>query len=299
MLIDHSTCSNAPACGGDEARETERSTLVVGERGCKPLDCEDVSPSASELDSASLNIPQWPTPRNGRSLSSLEKQWLRASKELGGVIEESARQRRNRDIRETSPVSPSLRLGRGQRSMGNHNHAIGRNEESEGFIVTVKRWKLRGVKGPYCKYVVIEDNLPLESQALHQGKSRVPAKGRWDLSINTLPNREAGEEWNPNRMLWGLRFSRLWFSDWVKLVGEPSTGNLYTRFDEGRGGQPNWAAPSSTLLIVSILSIRKKSKLISCLHDYPRLEGRQFPCHQPQPERNARKRKSYCLFALS
>lgn len=34
--------------------------------------------------------------------------------------------------------------------MGNHNHAIGRLEESEGFIVMVKREKLRGVKGPYC-----------------------------------------------------------------------------------------------------------------------------------------------------
>ena len=200
MLIDHSTCSNAPACGGDKARETEWSALVAGERGRKPLDCEDASPSESKLDSASLRKSQWPTFQRWRSLTSLEKQWSEASKELGGVVEESARQRRNRNIRETSPVSPCPRSGRGQRSMGNHNHAIGRTEESEGFVVAMKRGNARGAKGPYCKYVAIEDNLPLESEALHQGKSRVPAKGRYDLSINALPNREAGEERKPDRM---------------------------------------------------------------------------------------------------
>ncbi|MFT5190793.1 MAG: hypothetical protein ACI957_003829, partial [Verrucomicrobiales bacterium] len=31
------------------------------------------------------------------------------------------------------------------------------------------------------------------------------------------------------------------------LVGEPSTGNLYTRFDEGRGGHAFGRVPSSTL----------------------------------------------------
>lgn len=155
MLIDHSTCSNAPACGGNKARETERSAKVAGERGQNLLDCEDASPSASELDSASLCYSQWPTFQMWRSLTSLEKQWLNASKELGGVIEVGACRRRNRDIRETSPVSPCPRSGRGQRSMGNHNHAIGRHEESEGFIVMVKREKLRGVKGPYCNYANI------------------------------------------------------------------------------------------------------------------------------------------------
>ena len=152
MLIDHSTCSNAPACGGDKARETERSVELAGERGCKPLDCEDASPSESELDSASLHKSQWPTFRKWRSLTSLEKQWSEASKELGGVIEESARRRRNRDIRETSPVSPSLRLGRGQRGMGNHNRANGRTEESEGFVVVLKRGNARGAKKPCLLY---------------------------------------------------------------------------------------------------------------------------------------------------
>ena len=176
MLIDHSTCSNAPACGGDKARETERSVELADERGCKLLDCEDASPSESELDSASLHKSQWPTFRMRRSLTSLEKQWSEVSKELGGVIEESARQRRNRDIRETSPVSPCPRPGRRQRSMGNHNHANGRTEESEGFIVTVKRWKLRGVKGPYCKQVKIEDNLLLRGNSPQRHKLS-PGKG--------------------------------------------------------------------------------------------------------------------------
>ena len=29
----------------------------------------------------------------------------------------------------------------------------------------------------------------------------------------------------------------------VKFAGEPSTENLYTRFDEGRGGLAEWAGP--------------------------------------------------------
>ena len=35
----------------------------------------------------------------------------------------------------------------------------------------------------------------------------------------------------------------------VKFAGESSTGNLYTRFDEGRGGLAFRLAPSSTLLV--------------------------------------------------
>ncbi|MFT5406381.1 MAG: hypothetical protein ACI9DF_005241, partial [Verrucomicrobiales bacterium] len=33
----------------------------------------------------------------------------------------------------------------------------------------------------------------------------------------------------------------------MNVAGEPSTGNLYTRFDEGRGGQAYGLVPSSTL----------------------------------------------------
>ena len=58
---------------------------MAGERGRKLLDCEDASPSESELDTASLHKSQWPTFQRWRSLTSLEKQWSEASKELGGV----------------------------------------------------------------------------------------------------------------------------------------------------------------------------------------------------------------------
>jgi hypothetical protein len=91
----------------------------------------------------------------------------------------------------------------GQRGMGNHNHANGRTEESEGFIVALKRGNARGVKGPHCKYVEIAYNQqPLESEALHQGTSPIPARRRYELTINTLPDGEADEERNPNRVKW-------------------------------------------------------------------------------------------------
>ena len=150
MLIDHSACSNASACEGDGSRETERSVELAGERGCKPLDSEDASPSESELDSASLHKSQWPTFQRWRSLTSLEKQWSEASKELGGVVEESACRRRNRNIREGSPVSDFQRSEDGQRAMGNHNHGTGWAESSEWFIGAMKQGNACGAKGPYC-----------------------------------------------------------------------------------------------------------------------------------------------------
>ena len=63
----------------------------------------------------------------------------------------------------------------------------------------------------------------------------------------------------------------------VKFAGEPSTGNLYTRFDEGRGG----LAPKSTLLssVVGLPAckwIRLRRNRIS-----PRRDGKKFaggPC---------------------
>ena len=39
--------------------------------------------------------------------------------------------------------------------MGNHNHAIGRSEVAEGFVVARKRVKARGAKEPYCKHAAI------------------------------------------------------------------------------------------------------------------------------------------------
>ena len=153
MSIDRSTCSDAPACGGDKARETERSASTAGEGGWKPSNRKGASLSASEHDSASLHYSQWPTFQKWRSLQLSIKQRSIAVEGLGGVIDESAHRRRIRANREASPVS--YRSGFGQRSMGNHNHAIGWSEVSEGSIVAGKRVKTRGAKGPYCKHATI------------------------------------------------------------------------------------------------------------------------------------------------
>ena len=156
MLIDRSTCSNASACGGDKARETKRSGLVAGEGGHNPLDCKGASLSASEHDSASLHYnPRWPTSQRWRSLQLSTKQRSSAVEGPGGVTDESAHRKRTRANREASPVSCRPRSGDGQRSMGNHNHAFGRSEVSEGSIVAGKRVKARGAKGPHCKHAAI------------------------------------------------------------------------------------------------------------------------------------------------
>jgi hypothetical protein len=178
MVIDRSTCSNAPARGGDKARETERSALVAGERGCSLLDCKGVSLSASEHVSASLRHSQWPSSRMMGGLTSPGKQRLRAPGGLGGVVVESAHRKRNRVIRETSPVFLCPRLGREQRGVGNHNYASGRSEESGGLVVARKRVKARGAKEPYCRHAGIETHQPFESLLSTNGIRRVPAKGR-------------------------------------------------------------------------------------------------------------------------
>jgi hypothetical protein len=153
MTIDRSTCSNAPARGGDKARETERSALLAGEGGGSLSDCEGASLSASEPDSASVHFtPQWPPSRKLGGLTFPVKQRSNAAGELSGVIEESAHRKRNRVTRETSLVSVRPRSGSGQRGVGNHNHALGQDEESAGSIVARKRVKARGAKRPCCKH---------------------------------------------------------------------------------------------------------------------------------------------------
>ena len=51
-----------------------------------------------------------------------------------------------RATRGASPVSFCPLSGVGQRSMGNHNYAIGRSEVAERFVVARKRVKARGAK---------------------------------------------------------------------------------------------------------------------------------------------------------
>ncbi len=241
MLIDRSTCSNASACGGDKARETKRSALMAGEGGWKPPDCKGASLSASEHDSASLHYnPRWPTSQRWRSLQLSTKQRSSAVEGPGGGTDESAHRKRTRVNREASPVS--YRSGFGQRSMGKHNHAISRSEDSEGSIVAGKRVKARGAKGPYCKHATIRKE---------GGRLRANSPLRKKLTPRPEMKLMAGKSVNPSSFCDGsstVRRRITFDSQTVKFAGEPSTGNLYTRFDEGRGG----LAPSSTLLPFSI-----------------------------------------------
>ena len=250
MLIDRSTCSNASACGGDKARETKRSALVAGEGGWKLPDCKGASLSAGEHDSASLRYnPRWPTSQGWRSLQLSTKQRSSAVEGPGGVADESAHRKRTRANREASPVSYRPRSGDGQRSMGNHNHAIGRSEVSEGSIVARKRVKARGAKGPYCKHATIKKEgarlrvklSPTENRSIH-----------CDGSSTARRRRRGGFVFPPCLTAWtGVNYRETTpnlDSQTVKFAGEPSTGNLCTRFDEGRGGLVEGPAPSSTLM---------------------------------------------------
>lgn len=57
MLIVRMTFSRAMACKGDQARETMRSSMKLhGKSRTVLLNDKDVSPNASELDSASLHV---------------------------------------------------------------------------------------------------------------------------------------------------------------------------------------------------------------------------------------------------
>ena len=47
---------------------------------------------------------------------------------------------------------------------------------------------------------IADNQQPLESEALHKGTSPVPARGRYELTINTLPDVEAVEERALNRI---------------------------------------------------------------------------------------------------
>ena len=261
MSIDRSTCSDASACGGDKARETKRSARVAGEGGWKPSDREGASLSASEHDSASLHYnPQWPTSQRWRSLQLSTKQRSRAVEGLGGVIDESAHRKRTRATRDASPVSYRPRSGVGQRSMGKHNHVIGRSEVSEGSIVARKRVKVRGAKGPHCKHATINrEGVRLRANLsstvkLTTGPGPKPVAGRSaNYSIlcdgsSTERRRTRGNfAFTPYLTAWkGVKSQRNdpdLDSLTVKFAGEPSTGNLYTRFDEGRGGLAEWAGP--------------------------------------------------------
>ena len=169
------------------------------------------------------------------------------------MTDESAHRKRTRANREASPVS--YRSGFGQRSMGNHNHAIGWSEVSEGSIVAGKRVKARGAKGPYCKHATIRKE---------GGRLRANSPLRKKLTPRPEMKLMAGKSVNPSSFCDGsstVRRRITFDSQTVKSAGEPSTGNLYTRFDEGRGGLAHWLAPSSTLLPFSLPSAETPGRL--------------------------------------
>jgi len=157
MLIAHSTFSCALAYKGNRVRETLRlQRHFCSEGGWSPLDGEDVSLSESELDSASLHYPMavkgpdFVKPAiNGEEMSVCSR-W---------AIRGDWRKRASKDYLR-SPGGPFRRWFERysiyQRSMGNHNHCICRQRESERSIVAVKWGNSHGAKGPYFSHVFIK-----------------------------------------------------------------------------------------------------------------------------------------------
>ena len=148
MLIVRSTCSCAPACGGDKARETRRSAPKVDEGGWYPPDNEVASPNASEPVSASLhhwraaNLPNVVKPAiggevtNGSIRQDARGEWgERATTEHARYPGEPLR----------SPVSA---VETGQGTQGSHNLRIPRQRQSDRLVVALKRGNSRGAKGP-------------------------------------------------------------------------------------------------------------------------------------------------------
>jgi len=156
MLIAHSTFSCATACNGNNARETLRSWFPHGEWGWSPYDNEDVSLSASELDSASLHnplaakLPDLPKPANNEVVMS---------KSTHCASRGDWRKRTSKDCRETPGAphrrKPSGLMGR-HKLMGINNRECSRCRKSERPIVAKKQGNACGAKGPYHSYVSIK-----------------------------------------------------------------------------------------------------------------------------------------------
>lgn len=157
MLIARSTFSRALAHEGNRLRETLRlkSTCecVYSEEGWYPFDGEDMSLSVSELASASLHHmmvvkpPDRLKPATDREEMSectcraIRGDWRRrVSKERRGI-----------------PGGPLQCLNKGQlfeqRVMGNHNHCLCWQRESERFILATKWSNVHGAKGPHFNHV--------------------------------------------------------------------------------------------------------------------------------------------------
>jgi hypothetical protein len=164
MSIAHSTFSCASACNGNKARETLRSCKckckLHGEWGWSPQDNEDVSLSASELDSASLHYslaakpPDWLKPANNEEVMSISTHC---------AIRGDWRKRASKDCRET-PGYPLRRIPSGlmvrHKLMGIHNHECSRGWRSERPILAKKQGNACGAKGLYHSHVSIKERRP-------------------------------------------------------------------------------------------------------------------------------------------
>ena len=152
MSIAHSTFSCALAYEGNRLRETMRLNRILlslfSENGRYPLDGEEMSLSASELDSASLRpslavkLPDMRKPATDREEMSIC---------TCRVIRGGWRRRVLKE-RQGTPGAPFQCWNKGylfeQGAMGIHNHCICWQRESERSILALKRSNVRGAKGP-------------------------------------------------------------------------------------------------------------------------------------------------------
>jgi hypothetical protein len=153
MLIVRSTCSCAPACCGDNARETRRPVPVADEGGWYPPDNEVANPNASEPVSASLH--HW----RAAILPNVVKPAIGGEATNAGIRQDARGDWGERATTEHArhpgePLrSPVPTVGTGQGTQGSHNLRIPRRRQSGRLIVAVKRGNSRGAKGPDLRCV--------------------------------------------------------------------------------------------------------------------------------------------------
>jgi len=168
MVIACSPCNGGPLRAGNQAWEADRqSEITLVAKGLGTLDCERMSPSESEPDSASLhtvgaaNLPDWVKPdtcREGTGTCT-----CRAPRgDWGGRVGKDA----------SRNLGDPLRLGVGAGGgPGINNRKICRERESERPIVAKKSWRQDGAKGPCCGQA--------ESERRCAAWTEVPLRSSW------------------------------------------------------------------------------------------------------------------------
>jgi hypothetical protein len=157
MLIVRMTFSRAMACTGNQSRETMRSSMKLhGKSRMVLLNDKDVSPNASELDSASLHfkplmvrLPDMLKPITCEEVTN---------KSTHGIIRGDWRGRVSKDW-QWDPGRPARCIKREvseiQKYIGINNYVTCRKRESERSIVAMRRGNSRVAKGPYFSHVSI------------------------------------------------------------------------------------------------------------------------------------------------